>query len=274
MFLRKIEAGRLRPLASASRWRGWPACRPPVVVRAQEILRNLERTEFDREGRPRLAHSERAGRRRRRRQLAPLLRRGGGGPRGAAPAGRRTPHAAAGAGPAGRAEEAPFRRRRLTRLTPRRPGRTLPRSAHSWPFAVGSARRPSEPAGADEPALGGPSRSRAPGAAPPASGGWMPLADVYETAEAFVVLMELPGIGEEDVEVPLDGDRLVVRGERHCLQGLRPDHFHRMERSYGPFSAPSSARGRRPRRSCAPTSRTACCGSTSPSCGRAARGPE
>ena len=29
-----------------------------VVVRAQEILRNLERTEFDREGRPRLARSD------------------------------------------------------------------------------------------------------------------------------------------------------------------------------------------------------------------------
>ena len=31
---------------------------PTVVARAQEILVNLERTEFDREGRPRLAHSE------------------------------------------------------------------------------------------------------------------------------------------------------------------------------------------------------------------------
>ena len=28
-----------------------------MVIRAQEILRNLERTEFDREGRPRIAHS-------------------------------------------------------------------------------------------------------------------------------------------------------------------------------------------------------------------------
>ena len=27
------------------------------MVRAQEILRNLERTEFDREGRPRIAHT-------------------------------------------------------------------------------------------------------------------------------------------------------------------------------------------------------------------------
>ena len=43
---------------SASRWPASPACPPPVVVRAQEILRNLESTEFDREGRPRLAHSD------------------------------------------------------------------------------------------------------------------------------------------------------------------------------------------------------------------------
>ena len=38
-----------------ARLAGLPAA---VVVRAQEILRNLESTEFDREGRPRLAHSD------------------------------------------------------------------------------------------------------------------------------------------------------------------------------------------------------------------------
>jgi DNA mismatch repair protein MutS len=37
-----------------ARLAGLPAT---VVVRAQEILRNLESTEFDREGRPRLAHA-------------------------------------------------------------------------------------------------------------------------------------------------------------------------------------------------------------------------
>ncbi len=30
----------------------------PVIARAQEILTNLERTEFDLEGRPRLSHGE------------------------------------------------------------------------------------------------------------------------------------------------------------------------------------------------------------------------
>jgi DNA mismatch repair protein MutS len=57
VFLRKIEAGGSdRSFGiQVARLAGLPA---PVVVRAQEILRNLESTEFDREGRPRLAHSD------------------------------------------------------------------------------------------------------------------------------------------------------------------------------------------------------------------------
>jgi DNA mismatch repair protein MutS len=56
VFLRKIEAGGSdRSFGiQVARLAGLPAT---VVSRAQEILRNLERTEFDREGRPRLAHS-------------------------------------------------------------------------------------------------------------------------------------------------------------------------------------------------------------------------
>jgi DNA mismatch repair protein MutS len=59
VFLRKIEPGGSdRSFGiQVARLAGLPA---PVVVRAQEILRNLERTEFDREGRPRLARSETA----------------------------------------------------------------------------------------------------------------------------------------------------------------------------------------------------------------------
>jgi DNA mismatch repair protein MutS len=59
VFLRKIEQGGCdRSFGiQVARLAGLPA---GVVVRAQEILRNLERTEFDREGRPRLAHSDEA----------------------------------------------------------------------------------------------------------------------------------------------------------------------------------------------------------------------
>jgi DNA mismatch repair protein MutS len=59
VFLRKIEAGGSdRSFGiQVARLAGLPA---GIVVRAQEILRNLESTEFDREGRPRLAHSDEA----------------------------------------------------------------------------------------------------------------------------------------------------------------------------------------------------------------------
>jgi DNA mismatch repair protein MutS len=56
VFLRKIEPGGSdRSFGiQVARLAGMPAA---VVARAQEILRNLERTEFDREGRPRLART-------------------------------------------------------------------------------------------------------------------------------------------------------------------------------------------------------------------------
>ncbi|HEY7412197.1 MAG TPA: DNA mismatch repair protein MutS, partial [Vicinamibacteria bacterium] len=56
VFLRKIEAGGSDRSFGihVARLAGLPAS---VVARAQEILANLERTEFDREGRPRLAHA-------------------------------------------------------------------------------------------------------------------------------------------------------------------------------------------------------------------------
>ena len=67
------------------------------------------------------------------------------------------------------------------------------------------------------------------------SGGWTPLADVYDMADRFVVQVELPGLLEDDVHVQVDGDTLSLRGERR-MRGSRPDCFYRMERSFGPFS--------------------------------------
>jgi DNA mismatch repair protein MutS len=59
VFLHKIQPGGSdRSFGiQVARLAGLPSA---VVVRAQEILRNLERTEFDREGRPRIAHSDEA----------------------------------------------------------------------------------------------------------------------------------------------------------------------------------------------------------------------
>jgi len=41
-----------------------------------------------------------------------------------------------------------------------------------------------------------------------------PATNVFETAEAFVVKADVPGLGEGDVAVSVEEDSLVVRGER------------------------------------------------------------
>jgi len=44
-------------------------------------------------------------------------------------------------------------------------------------------------------------------------GGWRPAADVEETAEAYLVELELPGVKRQDVSVQFGGGELAVTGE-------------------------------------------------------------
>ena len=76
--------------------------------------------------------------------------------------------------------------------------------------------------GGGRPAEGGP------------SGGWRPLFDLVETADAFVLYAELPGVQRSDLTLESDGRSLVISGIR------RPQHdgaqgFLRLEGSYGRF---------------------------------------
>jgi HSP20 family protein len=71
------------------------------------------------------------------------------------------------------------------------------------------------------------------GAAP--HGAWVPLADVLETDDAYVVELELPGVGGDDFTVQAQGGTILVRGERRPAPGARPEAFHRVERRHGPF---------------------------------------
>ena len=66
-------------------------------------------------------------------------------------------------------------------------------------------------------------------------GHWTPPADVHEEAGRLVVRVELPGMRREDVDLTVDEGTLVLRGERSMEAGHRPEDYHRLERSYGPF---------------------------------------
>ena len=66
-------------------------------------------------------------------------------------------------------------------------------------------------------------------------GHWTPPADVHEEAGRLVVRVELPGMRREDIDLTVDEGKLVLRGERRMEPGHRPEDYHRLERSYGPF---------------------------------------
>ena len=67
-------------------------------------------------------------------------------------------------------------------------------------------------------------------------GPWVPVADVRETEDAFEVSVELPGLDPERIRVRVDGDDLVIEGERPMERERPGVRFHRVERSYGRFA--------------------------------------
>ena len=65
---------------------------------------------------------------------------------------------------------------------------------------------------------------------------WNPELDLYETEDAFIVEVDLPGVDEKDVSVhAADGD-LVLTGRRVCDRVTAHSSFHRHERREGQFT--------------------------------------
>jgi len=66
------------------------------------------------------------------------------------------------------------------------------------------------------------------------SGVWVPVVDIYETPEEFVVNAELPEVREADIAIRLEGTILEISGERRLHREGRS--YHQVERAYGAFS--------------------------------------
>ncbi len=64
-------------------------------------------------------------------------------------------------------------------------------------------------------------------------GDWMPVVDIDETEDAFVVKAELPGVEKDDVSVNIDNDVLTIKGEKKTE--TEDKKRHRIECTYGSF---------------------------------------
>jgi HSP20 family protein len=64
----------------------------------------------------------------------------------------------------------------------------------------------------------------------------LPLMNVSETEQTYVVALELPGLDVKDVNIELMGNQLHVWGERKWDDDKKEKEFHRVEWQYGTFS--------------------------------------
>src|SRR3970282_1166674 len=61
--------------------------------------------------------------------------------------------------------------------------------------------------------------------------GWNPSVDLYETADAFILEADLPGVKADDLQIDVENNFVVLRGWRSLEKDQSDGQFHTMERS-------------------------------------------
>jgi len=79
-------------------------------------------------------------------------------------------------------------------------------------------------------------RGMRPGEEGLASAIWSPAVDIYETENEVILKAELPEINQKDIEIQVENNTLILRGERKFEKEAKRENFHRIERAYGNFS--------------------------------------
>ncbi len=74
-----------------------------------------------------------------------------------------------------------------------------------------------------------------PGLAGMQAAAWQPPIDVFETADGLGVVVALPGVETQDIDVAIQQDILVIVGIRHLPALVRGAAIQRLEIPYGRF---------------------------------------
>lgn len=69
----------------------------------------------------------------------------------------------------------------------------------------------------------------------PADACWEPPIDLLETETGLLVVVALPGVRREDMEIVVGDGELTVRGARRWVTMQRPVRVHRVELPHGHF---------------------------------------
>ena len=64
---------------------------------------------------------------------------------------------------------------------------------------------------------------------------WLPATDVYETQDALIIQMCLPGVSVDQIRTVINGDTITVSGHRESITREKLVAYHQMEIRYGYF---------------------------------------
>jgi HSP20 family protein len=69
----------------------------------------------------------------------------------------------------------------------------------------------------------------------PGTQAWAPAVDISERLDGYMVTVEMPGVGIEDLDITFEDGLLTIQGERHPEHEAAGEKVHRIERRYGTF---------------------------------------
>ncbi len=72
--------------------------------------------------------------------------------------------------------------------------------------------------------------------APETRESWIPSVDILEKDGNLILRAELPGMTEKQIDLKLEGDTLILSGERKMENEDKKGNYHRIERVYGSFT--------------------------------------
>jgi len=63
-----------------------------------------------------------------------------------------------------------------------------------------------------------------------------PTVGIRETEKELTIEADLPGVKEDDVDVEIENDKVILKGERKHESEIKREDYYHMESSYGSFS--------------------------------------
>lgn len=64
---------------------------------------------------------------------------------------------------------------------------------------------------------------------------WAPAMNIHESKDGYMVETELPGVDRDNIDVDVENNYLVIKGEKKSFNEDKRKDYHHVERTHGSF---------------------------------------